>query len=98
MSAEGCGSKTNRSLRPDEYCGIARHLLDAFGEAVKKVIALHEQQFQAVMEGDSDAGRFDVLIHEANEDKQNAKYAYLNHLHLHGCSSTDDGNIDTGRT
>ena len=37
------------------------------------------------MEHDSEAGRFDLLIHEANERKLNAKYAYLNHLKTHGC-------------
>jgi hypothetical protein len=26
------------------------------------------------------------LIHDAMENKQDAKYAYLNHLDIHGCS------------
>ena len=68
------------------YCDTAKLLLEAFGQAVHKVLALHEQQFLAVVGGDSDAGRFDLLIHEALEQKQNAKYAYLNHLGFHGCS------------
>jgi hypothetical protein len=99
MSTEGRGARENgSSQRPAGYCETARRLLDEFGEAVQAVVSLHEQQFHAIVEGDSDAGRFDVLIHAANERKQNAKYAYLNHLHVHGCASTEDGNIDSGRT
>jgi hypothetical protein len=90
------GAKTNgESQHPAGYCDIARQLLEAFGETVQAVVSLHEQQFHAIVDGDSNAGRFDVLIHDANEKKQNAKYAYLNHLHRHGCSSIEDGNPDS---
>ncbi len=68
------------------HCETAKRLLDAFGEAVKTVLTLHEEQFLAIVGGDSDANRFDLLIHEALEHKQNAKYAYLNHIETHGCS------------
>jgi hypothetical protein len=98
MSVDGRGAKGNGySPVTNGYCETARRLLDEFGEAVRAVVMLHEHQFLAIVDGDSDAGRFDVLIHDANEKKHNAKYAYLNHLHLHGCS-TDNGNIDTRRT
>ena len=50
------------------------------------MIALHEQQFQAVLQGDEDSGRFDDLIHMANEMKREAKYSYLHHLEVHECS------------
>jgi len=70
------------------YCEPAKLLLDAFGQAVRNVTVLHEQQFRTILEGDPDAGRFDLLIHEALEQKLNAKYAYLNHLESHGCSNT----------
>ena len=72
------------------YCEESRGLLDAFGEAVHEVLALHEQQFVAIVNGDSDSDRFDLLIHMANERKQAAKYAYLHHLETHGCSTGDD--------
>ena len=71
------------------YCEEARRLLEAFGEAVHELIKLHKQQFLALVEGDSDAGRFDLLAHDALERKQNAKYAYLGHLETHGCSQTE---------
>jgi hypothetical protein len=70
------------------YCEGAKLLLDAFAQAVRNVTLLHEQQFRTIVEGDPDPGRFDLLIHEALEQKQNAKYAYLNHLESHGCSNT----------
>jgi hypothetical protein len=69
------------------YCAEAQSLLEAFGETVQELVKLHEQQFLAIVEGDSDAGRFDLLIHYANERKLNAKYAYLSHVETHGCSS-----------
>jgi hypothetical protein len=71
------------------YCEQRRQLLDAFGEAVQDLVKLHEQQFLLVVEDDLNAHRFDLLIHDANEKKQNAKYAYLTHLEQHGCSSNE---------
>ena len=71
---------------PFVYCNEGRRLLDAFGETVHAVVLLHEQQFQAIVEGDAAANRFDLLIHDANERKQNAKYAFMSHLEQHGCS------------
>ena len=72
------------------YCEEARSLLEAFGETVQELVKLHEQQFLSTVEGDSDAARFDLLIHYANEKKLNAKYAYLHHLETHGCSQIDE--------
>lgn len=68
------------------YCQQARDLLDAFSTTIREVITLHEDQFQAVLAGDDDSGRFDDLIHMANERKRDAKYDYLSHLDSHGCS------------
>ena len=71
-------------------CERARQLRDLFGEAVQELVLLHEQQFLAVVAGDPMATRFDILIHQANERKQNAKYAYMRHLEEHGCSLDDE--------
>ena len=88
MSTQDQGETADAQARGTVvYCETAKLLLDDFGRAVQKVLALHEQQFLAIVEGDTTAGRFDLLIHEALEQKQNAKYAYLSHLDLHGCSS-----------
>jgi hypothetical protein len=85
---EGRGIVSDRIL-PDVtiWCAEGRRLLDAFGAAVWEVLELHEQQFLAAMDGDLDCNRFDLLIHMANEKKQEAKYAYLNHVEQHGCSA-----------
>lgn len=71
------------------YCEEAKHLLNGFGEAVQDLVRLHEEQFQSILGGELDSTRFDDLIHMANERKQEAKYAYLNHLETHGCSTYD---------
>ena len=64
----------------------ARQFLDQFGEAVQELVALHEQRFQAVVQGNPGAHRFDLLIHDANERKRKAKHRYMGHLDEHGCS------------
>jgi hypothetical protein len=79
-------SKETRDSR--YFCEDAKQLLDAFGTAVQQLVILHEQQFLAVIAGDATANRFDLLIHEASEKKQDAKYAYMTHLEQHGCSNT----------
>ena len=71
------------------YCEEAKELLSAFGEEVQDLVRLHEEQFRSILDGDLDSTRFDDLIHMANERKQEAKYAYLNHLDTHGCSRYD---------
>ena len=82
--------KTRTSLEKTKsnaaVCTEQRGLLDAFGEAVQELLLLHEQQFLAIVAGDLDSHRFDLLIHMANEKKQKMKYAYLEHVDAHGCS------------
>ncbi len=84
--------KTRASLLEAEEqrprtCAEQRRLLDAFGEAVQELLLLHEQQFLAIVAGDLESHRFDLLIHMANEKKQQAKYGYLQHLETHGCAA-----------
>jgi CheY-like chemotaxis protein len=68
-------------------CQAHRRLMDEFAASAKELLALHEQQFQAIIDGDADCSRFDLLIHMANERKQQAKYAYLRHVESHGCAN-----------
>ena len=70
-------------------CEEHRLLLDDFGAAVHELLRLHQDQFAAIVQGDEDSSRFDLLIHLANERKQQAKYAYLEHVESHGCASLD---------
>jgi CheY-like chemotaxis protein len=72
-------------------------LMEDFATTVKELLGLHQQQFQAIIQCDPECNRFDLLIHMANEKKQEAKYAYMRHVESHGCS---DLNVilDTSRT
>lgn len=83
--------RSEGAARPFAGGGCEEHnrLLDAFGDAVQGLLELHEQQFRAIVEGDTECNRFDLLIHMANEEKQVAKYAYLRHVESHGCSKAD---------
>jgi hypothetical protein len=88
----GLSNPAKRAERNKPASGIAvcaeqRSLLDMFGEAVQELLLLHEQQFLAIVAGDLESHRFDLLIHMANERKQQAKYAYLQHVETHGCSA-----------
>jgi hypothetical protein len=83
MKVEHTAKRTESNLR---VCPEQRRLLDAFGEAAQGLLLLHEQ-FLAIVSGDLDSHRFDLLIHMANERKQEMKYAYLEHVDAHGCSA-----------
>jgi hypothetical protein len=82
-------SRTECSMTSLIYCPEAKELLDAFGGTVQALMRLHEEQFRSIVGGDLDSTRFDDLIHMANERKHEAKYAYLNHLETHRCSTYD---------
>jgi CheY-like chemotaxis protein len=73
------------SLRCEEH----RRLIEDFAATVKELLDFHQQQFEAAIQGDPESNRFDLLIHLANEKKQEAKYAYLRHVDAHGCSNLD---------
>jgi hypothetical protein len=84
-------SPEKNSAPPTRKSGCEEHdrLLVEFGAAVRELLDLHEQQFLAIVEGDGECSRFDVLIHMANEKKQLAKYTYLRHVDAHGCAKHD---------
>jgi len=64
-------------------CFEKRRLLEAFTEAVHQVMLLQQQQVTDILNND-DFSRFDLLLHMANEKKEQAKYAYLQHVEKHG--------------
>ena len=66
-------------------CDEHRRLLDEFGATVQELLMLHEVQFVAVVRGDTDSSRLDLLIHMVNEKKHVAKDAYIRHLESHRC-------------
>jgi hypothetical protein len=54
-------------------------------KASQEMIALQNQQTLAVIQGDSDCARFDVLLHLLQSMKEMAKYASIGHLESRGC-------------
>lgn len=67
------------------FCKEKNRLLDEFLKAIHELNALQNQQTQAVIEGDSDFCRFDLLLHAAQENKETAKYAWIAHVESHHC-------------
>jgi hypothetical protein len=65
-------------------CVERRRLLEAFTETVHQVMLLQQQQVTDIL-NDDDISRFDLLLQMANEKKEQAKYAYLQHVEKHGC-------------
>jgi hypothetical protein len=89
MSVNELPKKNPETASRKSGCEEHDSLLTDFGTAVRQLLALHEEQFLAIVDGDDESSRFDILIHIANEKKQLAKYAYLRHVDSHGCSNDD---------
>jgi hypothetical protein len=67
------------------FCEERSQFLYEFLSAVHELTLLHTQQTQAVIGGDRDFGRFDILIYLAQERKDAAKYAWISHAETHRC-------------
>lgn len=67
------------------FCAEKNRLLGEFLKATHELSTLLGEQTRAVIEGDADFTRFDVLLHFAQEKKEWAKYAWIAHVEQHGC-------------
>ncbi len=67
------------------FCEEKSRLLDDFLSAVRELNRLQTQQTQAVIRGDRDFTRFDILMYAAQERKNVAKYAWIEHVESHRC-------------
>jgi len=67
------------------FCQAKTRLLGEFLRAVHELHVLQSQQTQAVIDGDPDFGRFDILLHAAQQAKEEAKYALIAHIEVHHC-------------
>jgi hypothetical protein len=74
-------------LNPPElmFCGEKNRLLREFLGAIHDLVETQKQQTQAVIDGDADFARFDLLLHMAHERKELAKYAWIAHVESHHC-------------
>jgi hypothetical protein len=52
---------------------------------MRELLALQSQQIHAVIAGAPDFNRFEALINAASEKKRQVKYAYMEHVQVHGC-------------
>ena len=76
---------SGRRVEPEILLCLERQrLLEAFTDAVHEIMLLQQQQVTDIV-NDDDFSRFDLLLHLANEKKELAKYAYLQHVDEHGC-------------
>lgn len=67
------------------FCEHKKRLQDDFISATRYLNSLLTEQVHSVIEGDPDFARFDVLIHMAQDAKENAKYAWIGHVDSHQC-------------
>jgi len=67
------------------FCEHKQRLLRNFLNTIQELNAIQAQQTRAVIEGDGDFTRFDVLLHLAQERKDQAKYAWIAHVEEHRC-------------
>jgi len=66
-------------------CWQRTRLQNEILESIREVSALLSQQTQAVIDGDPDFGRFDILLQMAQQRKEAAKYAWIAHVESHQC-------------
>jgi hypothetical protein len=59
--------------------------VDELLQAIRELNALQEEQTKALITGDPDFTRFDLLIHAARQKKENSKYAWMTHVEAHRC-------------
>ena len=85
MYQQTAGRPDDGAIHMVDFCREKVRLGDEFLQAIHYLGVLQSQQEQAVIEGDPDFARFDLLIHMANERKDQVKYALLIHVENHHC-------------
>jgi hypothetical protein len=83
------GTSQEQAMRvsiPDvAFCDEKNRLLHEFLDAIREITTVQSLQTQALIDGDPDFTRFDVLLHFAQERKEQAKYAWIAHVESHHC-------------
>jgi hypothetical protein len=81
------------NIRPPDiaFCEDKFQLLTGLVDAIHELNTLQNEQTQAIINGDSDFGRFDILLHLAQEKKETAKYRWMAHVEAHGCGDWGPG-------
>jgi hypothetical protein len=83
-----CLSSKDKPAQADSAffaCEERNRLLNAILDAIRELNSLQSDQVQAMIGGDPEFRRFDLLIHLAQERKEKAKYAWIEHVESHNC-------------
>ena len=67
------------------FCIEKNRLRSEFVTAIRELNSILVQQTQAVISGDADFTRLDLLLHLAQEKKEQAKYRWIAHVEAHHC-------------
>jgi len=67
------------------FCREKNCLQAEFLKAIHELNRIQDEQTRAVIDGDPDFCRFDILLHMAQENKEQRKYAWMAHVEAHGC-------------
>lgn len=67
------------------FCRQKLRLVDEFLDAIREMNHIQSAQVQAIIEGDPDFARFDILLQMAQAKKDQAKYAWIAHVESHRC-------------
>ena len=80
-------------VQPPEiaFCKDKFQLLSDLVDAIHELNTLQQEQTQAIINEDPDFGRFDILLHLAQEKKETAKYRWISHVEVHGCGDWGSG-------
>jgi hypothetical protein len=86
------GSPQDRRSHVPEiaFCEEKQRLTNRLFEAIHELTSLHSQQSRAVIDGEHDFPRFDMLLQAAQEKKDNAKYAWIEHVESHRCAESGE--------
>lgn len=79
------GDSRQRHIPEIAFCEEKARLQDEFLMAIQDINLLLDRQTHAVIDGDADFSRFDILLHVAQQRKEATKYAWIAHVESHGC-------------
>jgi hypothetical protein len=83
--ARGKGEPPHVRIPEIGFCKEKNRLLSEFVRAIHELTTLLSEQTQAVINGEPDFSRLDLLLHLAQEKKEQAKYLWIAHVEAHHC-------------
>ena len=76
------------AIGPDTaFCEVKHRLLDQMLQAIRELSQLQASQLKSVIEGSSEFTGIEAALHEAQQKKEDAKYALIAHISSHRCEN-----------